>query len=454
MVKKSKRLNSLLKRNKSVIKKPSIRRKPKRNIRFIKRGGEINIQEVAEKLNEITEIREQQGDLPHNESHEKTHLTEDELSKLNPSQLIAHLREMRKDKKPENLWVEMGVKVMERTISNYTDDIIMILLDDYDFNSVKMIFMNNLFDIKPSMIQQYLPSNMWSKFGGVSQFTDWITKMVDPILSKGLEESTTQKLPLTKDAISNIMTRLKDKYPGINGNDAGIRDLILKDLFKKIYYLQNDGSCIEKLQPGGRPFSMAQKKKAIIVAAGVCFIYGSLLIGTAALVVVYIAKTPVNEDKDFLYKDSDLEFLRKSDIMMLTRGIKPVGSFFREAERSWEGKLPKSEKNRRVADEKSYQDAYIDYKIAQYESKEAVQRNKMEELEQQAAKDVALMLQGIRPTSDLFKEAQLEKLKKKPINGLERQIANSDAYKSEFDAFQAKKTSDNVFNRMFSGFSS
>jgi pimeloyl-ACP methyl ester carboxylesterase len=39
MVKKSKRLNTLLKR-KSVIKKPSIRRKSKRNIRFIKRGGE------------------------------------------------------------------------------------------------------------------------------------------------------------------------------------------------------------------------------------------------------------------------------------------------------------------------------------------------------------------------------------------------------------------------------
>ena len=140
--------------------------------------------------------------------------------------------------------------------------------------------------------------------------------------------------------------------------------------------------------------------------------------------------------------------------MSLTRGIKPLGSFFREAERSWKGKLPKSEKDRRVADEKSYQDAYVAYKIAEYENREAALRNKMDELEQQAVKDVALMSQGIRPTSDLFKEAQLQKLKKKTTNGVERQVATSDAYKSEFDAFQAKKTSGNVFHGLFSGFGS
>ena len=465
MVKKSKRLNSLLK-CKSVIKKPSIRRKSKRNIRFIKRGGEIDIQEVAKKLNEITELRAEKGDfeqvpvVPLKEFQEGLErdpltgkLTEESLEKL----LAYHQAKGTGKSTDLATWVNFAKQHNNRDISSFTDDIIMILLRDYDFNSVKMIFMKNLFDLKPSMIQQYLPSSMWTKFGGVERFTSWISKMVDPILSEEPEVLATPKLPITKDTLSIIMTQLRAKYPGINSEDPYTNDLILKDLFKKIYYLQSDDSCKGKLQPGGRPFSITQKKKGIIVVAGVCFMYGSVLMGTAALIAVYIVKTPPEENKDYIDKYSDIElkqqeFLRSSEIMMLTRGIKPFGSFFSEAERSWKGKLPKSEKHRRVADEKSYQDVYVAYKIAEYENREAALRNKMDELEQQAAKDIALMSQGIRPTSDLFKEAQLQKLKKKTINGVERQVATSDAYKSEFDAFQAKKTSGNVFHGLFSGF--
>lgn len=61
MGKKSKRLITLLKRKS--ISKPAIRRKSRRNIRFIKRGGEINVHEVVEKLNEINEIRNEKGIL-------------------------------------------------------------------------------------------------------------------------------------------------------------------------------------------------------------------------------------------------------------------------------------------------------------------------------------------------------------------------------------------------------
>ncbi len=49
--------------------------------------------------------------------------------------------------------------------------------------------------------------------------------------------STIPKRPITGDTFSLIITQLKEKYPNVDMSNGTIRDLILTDLFKKIYFL-------------------------------------------------------------------------------------------------------------------------------------------------------------------------------------------------------------------------
>jgi len=528
MVKKSKRLNSLLKR-KSVIKKTSIQRKSKRNIRFIKRGGEINIQEVAKKLNEITEIRDEKGDfeqaIPLKEFQEGLErdpvtrkFTEESLEKL----LAYHQAKGTGKSTDLATWVNFGKQQIlgndnDRDISRFTDEIIMILLKDYDLNSTKMIFMNNIFDLKPSMIQQYLPSNMWSKFGGVTKFTSWISKLADPILSNEPEAPAKPKRPMTKDILSIIMTQLKDKYPGINSKDRGILDLILKDLFKKIYYLKNDKSSEGKLQQGGggglAALGMVMGGLILVFIKGTIDVnmdvgrtntdIGRLREGLPAseektmkwrekLEKSFQNDTIPEEEKVFFgfqpydqtYRDAyanyrlkQIEQTRVSDIDLLTRGIRPSSLLFDQAERGWKGQLsvPERAKERSTADSERYRDAFIGQKVGEYESGEAALRNQMDkdnelkneaeiveyerieaklqnQLDEQRRKDLVLMSQGKRPTSAVFKEADRLRLRMPPLNESAREIATSDVYQQEYKPYQAKKTSDKVFNGLFSGF--
>ena len=249
MVKKSKR--GALQRRKSIQRRKSLQRSKKRNIRFIKRGGEeINSQKVEESLSQLTAIREELGDLPPIESQKKTRLTDEEVSKLNPAELMAYLREMRKDKKTEDLWVEMGLKGMERTVSNYTDDVIKKLLGDYDINSLKLLFMNFSDKLNLPNIRKYLPDDMWASIGGVDNFVNWLNQKMESELRKELELPNIQKPPITKDTFPGIVRQLNEKYPDVDMSDDTVRDLILTDLLKKIYYL-NYTNTSNGIQSGG-----------------------------------------------------------------------------------------------------------------------------------------------------------------------------------------------------------
>jgi hypothetical protein len=389
-MKKSKRL-SLIKRKKSLKdRKFALKQNSRRNFRFVKRGGEVvDIQKVDEALNTLTTIREEQGDLPLISSQKRV-LSAEELSKLNPDQLMAYLREMRKDKKPTDLWVEMGQKGIKRVISNYTDDVIKILLNDYDINSLKLLFVKNAPKLNLSMIRKYLPNYMWASFGGVDNFVNWLNLKVYPILDNENETSTIPKPSITKDTIPMIIRQLKEKYPDVDMSDNTVRDLILTDLFKKIYYLYNNNSR-EGVQLGGDGEFVEFALKGLLVLGCIGFIitfWPLFLIGG----IVFGFKL---YERGRVLSSLIPQYL--SDIQKLQSGEAVESGIYDEAERdwkstAWERKRSQEElfptPHRELAISKPYQDAFIDDKVRKYEIHEATLLNQLDEAQKKAQKTV------------------------------------------------------------------
>lgn len=218
-------------------------RKSKTNRVFRKRGGGGQLeQEVAVYLGKLERIRREAGDF-------------DDLSAYNPAQLITKSRELRN--------ASDGVVSLESAaafgkkqvghslnqISKYTDDLIKQLLK-FDPNSFSNFLIENrlIENINPAGIRDYLPSSMWRIFGGVSNVFNWMSRqlMETNIFPKS------ENPPLTKDDLLHIFQTLREKYPTIHLQDAGIRELILKDVLKKLYYLDDPGSN-QKLQSAGKP---------------------------------------------------------------------------------------------------------------------------------------------------------------------------------------------------------
>ena len=213
----------------------------KSRIKRIKRGGGELERETEQLLINLEVIREEAHDF-------------DDLSSLSTGQLMAKARELRKASDgvvSVNETVEYGKKQILHSlkqISKYTDDLIKELLE-YDPNSISTFLMENrLIDhIDLNVIRDYLPSSMWHLFGGVSNFINWL---ITQIGINTFPES--DKPPITKDTLLYIFKKLSDKYPTINMTDTNIRVLVLKDLFKKMYYL-NEPNSITQLQYAGSP---------------------------------------------------------------------------------------------------------------------------------------------------------------------------------------------------------
>jgi hypothetical protein len=215
-------------------------RKSKTNRMFRKRGGGGQLeQEVAVYLGKLERIRREDGDL----------------SAYNTAQLIAKSRELRNASDGVvslESAAAFGKKQLAHSlnqISKYTDDLIKELLK-FDPNSFSTFLIENKFieNINQAIIRDYLPISMWRIFGGVSNVFNWMLRQL-------METNTFPKSetpPLHKDDLLHIFQTLKEKYPTIHLQDAGIRELILKDVLKKLYYLDDPGS-IQKLQSAGKP---------------------------------------------------------------------------------------------------------------------------------------------------------------------------------------------------------
>lgn len=234
MVRLSKRLSRRQQRQRQ--------RKSKTNRMFCKRGGDQLEQEVAVYLGKLERIRREAGDY-------------DDFSAYHPGQLIAKSRELRNASDGMvslESAAEFGKKQVAHSlnqISKYSDDLIKGLLK-FDPNSFSTFLLENrlIENINQAGIQDYLPSSMWRIFGGVSNVYNWMLRQL-------METNTFPKSenpPLTKEDLLHIFQTLREKYPTIHLQDAGIRELILKDVLKKLYYL-DDPSSIQKLQSAGKP---------------------------------------------------------------------------------------------------------------------------------------------------------------------------------------------------------
>ncbi len=213
-------------------------RRSKKNRVFRKMGGGQLEHEVATLLGNLESMRREEGDL-------NTYSTS--------AQLIAKSRALRNASDStvslENA-AAFGKKQVAHSlnqISKYTDDLIKELLK-FDPNSFSTFLMENRFIENPNQtsIRDYLPTSMWRIFGGVSNFFNWM-------LQRMLETKTfpnSENPPITKENLLHIFQTLREKYPTIHLHDTGIRELILKDILKKLYYL-DDPVSIAKLQSAG-----------------------------------------------------------------------------------------------------------------------------------------------------------------------------------------------------------
>ena len=233
----------LSKRLKKIIKRKSLQqRKNSKNTKFIKRGGAGEFErETKTLLGKVEIIRNELGDFDDLKSLSVTQLTRESSKPYDALGMLTKMAEFGKRQILYNL----------KQISKYTDDLILELLK-YDPNSISTFLMGNskLFNRDTTLIQDYLPSSMWKLFGGVGNFFNWIFRKI-------IKTNTyvSEKPKLSKENLLYIFQQLSVKYPTINLNDNGIRDLILKDVLKKLYYLDSPVKPIEQLENVGESYT-------------------------------------------------------------------------------------------------------------------------------------------------------------------------------------------------------
>jgi hypothetical protein len=254
------------KRLKKIIKRKSLQqRKTRKNTRFIKKGGNGELERATEQLlGNIEDIRNKIGDfydlkpLPIPQPIPETEL----IKNLDGLTMLRKMAEFGKRQILYNL----------KQISKYTDDLILELLK-YDPNSISTFLMENskLFNRDTTLIQDYLPSSMWKLFGGVGNFFNWIFRKI-------IKTNTyvSEKPKLSKENLLHIFQQLSVKYPTINLNDNGIRDLILKDVLKKLYYIDNPVKPIEQLANVDKSYTQLRyfdlnQLKYIVSLCGILF---------------------------------------------------------------------------------------------------------------------------------------------------------------------------------------
>ena len=230
MIKISKRLKKIL------------RKKSQQRRSRIKTGGNGELERETEQLlGNIEDIRNKMGDFDDVKQLPISHaIPEKELIKnLDGLSMLTKMAEFGKRQ----------ILYNTKQISKYTDDLILELLK-YDPNSISTFLMEkkllNFIDL--NIIRNYIPSSMLILLGGVSNFVSWLINNITLI-----SFPKSDKPKITKDILLQILQKQSIKYPTISFDDTYIRDLILKDLFKKLSCL-NDQNSNTQLQNAGAPF--------------------------------------------------------------------------------------------------------------------------------------------------------------------------------------------------------
>jgi hypothetical protein len=270
MIKISKRLKKIL------------RKKSQQRRSRIKTGGNGELERATEQLlGNIEDIRNKMGDF-------------DDVKPLSIPQPIPEI-ELIKNLDGMSMLTKMAefgkkqIRYNLKQVSKYTDDLILELLK-YDPNSISTFLIEKklLNSIDLSIIRDYIPSSMLLLFGGVSNFISWLTNNITLI-----SFPKSDKPKITKDILLQILHKQSIKYPTISFDDTYIRDLILKDLFKKLSCL-NDQNSNTQLQNAGAPFfsSIASYVRGV-AKAGVTKLGNAVLNVSIFLASVWIVLLPV-----------------------------------------------------------------------------------------------------------------------------------------------------------------
>jgi hypothetical protein len=351
----------------------SLKRISKKKI-FMKRGGGVE----DDILRKVETLRQQDGDFD----------DQQQLKELTGAELVAKMRSLRNA--PDGS-VSLGEAakfgkelINARRISAYTDELIKELFATYDINSIKELILSS--DPMQLNLQEFLPRHMIQTFGG--DLSNWVVqKMSSNVFPPSSKQKLTQRdLPMIQYAIQNILK----KYPEIDMRNENTQQFIIKDLLKKIYYLNEINKSENPTMNGGSPFS-------------------TLLTSSGLMVILYLTinaltRPYVKMERQMIEvprrEKSDKEYLEEARYKAKMRRAKPLSQYPVAFYSIWDGYRPMPELGDSGEDsgwfnaryDKNELDDFFDLKIDDYLQKEAKLQNEYDD-------DIQKMQQGIKPTS-------------------------------------------------------
>jgi len=324
---------------------------------FIKRGGGVE----DDILRKVDILRQRDGDFD-----------DQELKKLTGAELLTKMRSLRNASDGSVSLgdaAKFGKDLMSaRRISAYNDEVIKELLAAYDMNSIKEL----IFSLDPVQLnlQEFLPRHMVQSFGG--DLSNWLFQKISSnvFLPSSKPKITKRDLPMI---ISIIQNKLQ-KYPEIDVSNENTQQLIIKDLLKKIYYLNELNKLENQTMSGGSLDGVS-----IGVAVNICILTCYLCIPTWK----YLNKL----EKEA--KERDL--IRKR--IRAERGSRKE-PYHRDFNDWWEGTKDRPYTGWFGHDSEELND-FIDENVDKYLQREPQLQNEYDD-------DIRLMQQGIKPTSKTY----------------------------------------------------
>jgi hypothetical protein len=264
-----------------------------------------------------------------------------------------------------------------RRISAYNDEVIKELFAAYDMNSIKEL----IFSLDPVQLnlQEFLPRHMVQSFGG--DLSNWLFQKISSnvFLPSSKPKITKSDLPMI---ISTIQNKLQ-KYPEIDVSNENTQQLIIKDLLKKIYYLNELTKSENQTMSGG------SLDDAMILCILTCYLF----IPTWKYLnkLEKEAKDP-EKIKERAEKRKEDDLIRKRiRAERRSRYEEPYHSDFNQW---WEGKKDRPYTGWFGHDSEELND-FIDENVDKYLQREPQLQNEYDD-------DIRLMQQGIKPTSKTY----------------------------------------------------
>lgn len=402
------------------------RRKSKKRM-SIKRGGDI-INSVQQILRKVGILRQEAGDF--DDQHQPQH--QDQLEGLSGQELLDTMRKLR-GAQDGTISVAAASKfgkdlMIARRIGACTDDIITTLFKNYDVETIKKLSMSMILSYPLQLnLQEYLPKNM---IGDHGDLYSWL------LLHKGSANvhTVSTTTPKTKpdltlhNFIETINTILK-KYPDIDVRNENTINLMITDVLKKIYYIDelHKPNALATMGGGGIPEDVDEGYNVM-----------SLAVRLTTLALLYAYCTVKINAKLWVWAGDS------GPTVTITNSIGDPKSFPKEFEDFWKGKI-QFIINTVFGKQRDKYNQYVDEKITEYEHNEP-------ELRAARENDLQLVREGKSPQTKSMQRVERDvsrgRFYSNPNHryGPEDKAAFRDA-QSVYEQSRRADTSHQVFNQ-------